>query len=171
MAAPETSTHRAASAARTGVVGTIVAAFAFFDAALLGMPIALLATSLRPLFVFAVGAILVTLLSIACCRWLDHRWDDWSTGHGARLEKRLDAMRGSRLMSRPVAWIQHGSDRLYALAAAIVNPILVVALARSVGGNAVGERRIVLGSAAYAVPYVAMWTFVGFALAGTISAL
>jgi hypothetical protein len=40
----------------------------------------------------------------------------------------------------------------------------VLALARSVGGARIGKRRLVLGSVAYAIPYVAMWTIVGVAL-------
>jgi hypothetical protein len=70
-------------------------------------------------------------------------------------------------MQHPVAWIQGSSDRRYAVAAAIVNPILVVALARSIGGGRIGDRRIVLGSIAYALPYVAMWTVAGVVVGGT----
>ena len=57
-------------------------------------------------------------------------------------------------MAHPVAWIQRGSDRWYALAAAVANPILIATLARFVGGERVGKRRIVLGAVAYALPYV-----------------
>ena len=71
-------------------------------------------------------------------------------------------------MRHPVGWIEHGSDRWYAFAAAIANPILVLGIARSMSGKPVGKRRILLGSVAYAVPYVAMWTFVGLALGETI---
>lgn len=80
-------------------------------------------------------------------------------------------MRASRLMKHPVAWIERGSDRWYAVAAAVANPILVGTLARFVGGEPIGERRILLGSIAYAVPYVAMWTLVGLALGGTVRAV
>jgi hypothetical protein len=73
-------------------------------------------------------------------------------------------------MRHPVAWIQRGSDHWYAFAAAVANPILVAAFARSVGGAPIGERRILLGSVAYAVPYAAMWTIVGLALGDTIRA-
>ena len=66
-------------------------------------------------------------------------------------------------MAHPVAWIQRGSDRWYALAAAVANPILVATFARFVGGKPIGERRIFLGAVAYALPYVAMWSIVGFA--------
>jgi hypothetical protein len=171
MAAPENSAHRAAGAARTGAIGAVVTAFAFFDGVFVGAPIAILAASLRPLLVFVGAACAVSLLSIGCCRWLDRRWDDWLLGHGAKVERRLERIRASRLMQHPVAWIEGSSDRRYAVAAAIVNPILVVALARSVAGRPIGERRIVLGSIAYAIPYVAIWTIVGIALGGTIRAL
>ena len=67
-----------------------------------------------------------------------------------------------------MGWIERGSDRRYALAAAMANPILVLATARSISGKPVGERRILLGSVAYAIPYVALWTFVGLALGETI---
>jgi hypothetical protein len=164
MASRSGSTQRAADAARTGAAGTLVAGFAFFDGALIGAPIAALAATLRPPLVFAAGAVAVSILSIACCRWVDRRWDDWFSGHAGRIEKRLVRMRESRLMRKPVAWIQGGSDRRYALAAAVVNPILVVALARTIAGQPVSERRIILGSVAYAVPYVAMWSLVGVAL-------
>ena len=49
-----------------------------------------------------------------------------------------------------------------------LRPILIGALARFIGGKPIGERRILLGAVAYALPYVAMWTIVGFALGDTI---
>jgi hypothetical protein len=164
MASP-TSPHHVRGAARTGVIGTIVAAIAFFDAVFLGVPIAILAASFAPLIVFGIATLAVVLLVIACCTWIDRRWDEWFSGNSKRIEKRLDRMRASRLMKHPVAWIQRGSDRWYALAAAVANPILVGTLARFVGGRPIGERRILLGSVAYAVPYVALWTCLGLALA------
>jgi hypothetical protein len=164
VTSPQSSTERVARAARTGAAGTIVGAVAFFDGVFVGAPVALLAAALRPLFVFAGGAAAVTLLAIFCCAWLERRWDDWSSGNGGRLEKRLERMRESRFLRKPFAWIQHGSDRQYAFAAALANPVLVAALARSIGGRPVGRRRIVLGAIAYAIPYVALWTLVGVAL-------
>ena len=170
MAAPPTSRHRVAGAARSGIVGTIVAAVAFFDGVFIGAPIALLAAWFQPSLVYVLATVVVVLLVIVCCRWVDRRWDDWFSGNGTRIEKRLETMRASRLMAHPVAWIQRGSDRWYALAAAVANPILVATLARFVGGKPIGERRIVLGAVAYALPYVAMWSIVGFALGETIRA-
>jgi hypothetical protein len=101
---------------------------------------------------------------------LDRRWDDWFAGKGRRIETRLEGMRASRLMRHPVAWIQRGSDRWYALAAAVANPILVAGFARFLGGKQIGERRIVLGAVAYAIPYVAMWTLVGLVVSGSLRA-
>ena len=158
------SAQRVGSAARTGVVGTVVGAVAFFDGVCIGAPIALLAASLRPVVVYAVATGAVILLVIACCAWIDRRWDDWFSGNGKRVEARLEGMRRSRLMRHPVAWIERGSDRWYALAAAVANPILIGALARLVGGRPIGHRRILLGAVAYAIPYCAMWTIVGLAL-------
>jgi hypothetical protein len=144
--------------------------FAFFDGVFVGAPIAALAAVLRPVPVYCAAVIVVVVLVIACCRWVDRHWEVWFSGNGTRIETRLEHMRASRVMRHPVAWIQRGSDRSYALAAAVANPILVAGLARVVGGNPVGERRIVLGAVAYAVPYVAMWSIVGLIVSGTLGA-
>jgi hypothetical protein len=163
---PSSSTERVG--ARTGVVGTLVAAFAFFDGVFLGAPIALLAAAFRPSLVYVGATVAVILLAIGCCNWVDRRWEDWFSGNGKRIEGSLERMRASRLMSHPVAWIQRGSDRWYAFAAAVANPILIAALARLVAGRPIGERRILLGSVAYAIPYVAMWSIVGVTLGETL---
>ena len=105
-------------------------AFGFFDGVFVGAPIALLAATSRPVPVYCGAVIAVILLVIACCRWVDRRWDEWFSGKGRRIETRLEGMRASRLMRHPVAWIQRGSDRWYALAAAVANPILVAGFAR-----------------------------------------
>jgi hypothetical protein len=161
---PSTPTHRVGSAVRTGIVGTVVAGVGFFDGVFVGAPVALLAATLRPALVYPFAVLAVFGVAVGCCTWLDRRWDDWLSGHGSRMEKRLASMRDSRLMRRPVAWIEGSSDRRYALAAAVVNPILVVGLSRTISGRAVSRRRIVLGALAYAIPYVGIWTLVGLAI-------
>jgi len=143
-------------------------AFAFFDGVFIGAPVAALAATLRPVPLYCVAVATVVLLVIACCRWVDRRWDYWFSGKGRRIETRFEAMRASRLMRHPVAWVQRGPDRWYALAAAVANPILMAGFARLVGGERVGERRIVLGAVAYAIPYVAMWTLVGLVVSGSL---
>src|SRR5262249_56608951 len=115
---------------RSAFGGTVVMGFAFFDGVLIGAPIAVLAASFRPVPVYCGAVLAVVLLVIACCRWLDRRWEDWLTGKGRRLETRLERMRASRLMSHPVEWLQRGSDRWYAFGAAGAHPILVDRFAR-----------------------------------------
>jgi hypothetical protein len=167
----DSSTSGAGKAARTGIAGTVVAAVAFFDGVFIGAPIAVFAAAFRASIVYVVATAVVIGLVIACCRWLDRRWDDWFAGNGKRIETALERMRTSNLMRHPVAWIQSGSDRSYAFAAAVANPILVAGFARSIGGGPVADRRIVLGAIAYAVPYVAMWSLVGFAVGQALRAV
>jgi hypothetical protein len=171
MSSPPHSIQRGGGAARSAVAGTIIMALAFFDGVFLGAPIALLAAVLKPVPVYCGAVVAVVLLVIACCRWMDRRWDVWFSGKGRRIETRLDTMRASRLMRHPVAWIQRGSDRWYAFAAAVANPILVAGMARFLGGKPIGERRIVLGAVAFAFPYVAMWTIVGLVVSGSLRGL
>jgi hypothetical protein len=170
MASPPNPTRRVARAARSGVVGTVVVAVAFFDGVFVGVPIALLTASVGSPLVFVAATIAVICLVIGCCSWVDRRWDDWLSGNGKRIETTFEKMRASRLMTRPVAWIERGSNRQYALAAALANPILVAAFARSLTGQPVGERRILAGAVAYAVPYVAMQSIAGFVLGEAIRA-
>ena len=170
MASSGSSPHRVGGAARSGVAGSIVAAVAFFDGVFIGAPIALLAASFRPSLVYVGATVAVIALVIGCSHWVDRRWDEWFTGNGNRVESHLEKMRASALMRHPVAWVQRGSDRWYAFAAAVANPILIAALSRVVDGRPVGERRIVLGSVAYAIPYVAMWSIVGLGLGHAVRA-
>jgi hypothetical protein len=167
----DSSTSGVGKAAKTGIAGTVVAAVAFFDGVFIGAPIAVFAAAFSASIVYVVATAVVIGLVIACCRWLDRRWDDWFAGNGRRIETALERMRTSKLMRHPVAWIQSGSDRSYAFAAAVANPILVAAFARFIGGGRVGDRRIVLGAIAYAVPYVAMWSLVGFAVGQALRAV
>ena len=171
MSASPERTRGVGSKAGSGVFGAAVVAIGFFDAVFLGAPIALLSASFEPLRVFVAATVAVVLLVVGCCSWVDRRWDEWVAGNRGRVERRLDSMRTSRLLRHPVGWIQRGSDRGYALAAALANPILVVAFARSLTGEPVGERRIMLGAVAYAVPYVAMWSILGFLLGEAVSAV
>ena len=165
-----TPMQRVGKAGRTGVaaLGAVVGAFAFFDGIFLGAPIALLAATFKPLVVYGVATIVVILLVIACCSWVDRRWDEWFSGNGKRIEgeARRDARKPPDEASRGVD--PAGLRPLVRIAAAVANPILICALARFTGGKPIRERRILLGAVAYALPYVAMWTVVGFALGDQI---
>ena len=146
----------------------MVAALAFFDGVVLGAPVAVLAASFRPLIVYVVATTVAIVVVIASCRWVDRRWDDWLLGqrqpHGE--ETRSNA-------GEPIDEASGGLDRarlgpLVRVCGGSCNPILVLASARSISGKPVGDRRILLGSVAYAIPYVAMWSLVGLALGETI---
>jgi hypothetical protein len=51
-----------------------------------------------------------------------------------------------------------------------MNPFLVAAFARSLTGNPIGERRILVGAVAYSIPYVAIWSILGLALGAALRA-
>ena len=89
MSSRSGSAPRVGSTARAGVIGAIVAAFAVFDGVFLGMPIAVLAGSLQNLSVFVPAAVAVCCISIICSRWVNRRWDDWFSGNGKRIGKRM----------------------------------------------------------------------------------
>src|SRR3954466_2999617 len=122
MSSSAPSEHGTGTAARTGVAGTLVAAFAFFHGVFLGAPIALFAASFRPLVVYAVAVVAIVFIVAACCREVDRRWDVFFSGGGSRVETRLETMRESRLMLPPVGWIERGSDRCSGLAATVPHP-------------------------------------------------
>jgi hypothetical protein len=168
---PDTSISAVAGKARTGLIGTLIAFYAFFDV----IPIAVVVIALtawfeRPLILFGITAVALLVINIASCAWVQRHWDAWVAGNGKRVENRLEKMRKSRLMKHPVAWITRGSDWWYALATAIVNPIIVVAAARLLGGEPISERRIMIASVAYAIPMAAVFTYTGYAIGEGIRA-
>jgi hypothetical protein len=152
-------------------MGTLVAIYGLFDTLLMGVPIVLLAAWLDPLLVFAVAAIGVTAADGLCCTWLDREWDRWFAGSGRRIEPRLHHMREARLLRHPVAWIERGSDRQFALGAAITNAIIATVLSRLLTGAPVGPRRILLASAAYGLFFTGLYAFVGFLLGSAVRAV
>ena len=80
------------------------------------------------------------------CNWFERQWGVWITTHEARLEKRLAKLRKGRVMRHPVNWITDSSGGMFALAAALFNAVIVVALARLISGKPVGERRIFMAA-------------------------
>ena len=151
-------------------MGTLVAIYGLFDTLLMGVPIVLLAAWLNPLAVFAVAAVGVTAADGLCCTWLDREWGRWFAGSGGRIEPRLRHLRASRLLRHPVAWIERGSDRRFALGAAITNAIIATVIRRLLTGAPVGPRRIFMASLAYAVFFTGLYAFVGFLLGSAIGA-
>ena len=165
------STSAARTTVRTTAMGTLVAIYGLFDTLLMGVPIVLLAAWLDPLLVFAVAAVGVTAADGLCCTWLDRDWDRWFAGSGRRIEARLERLRAARLLRHPVAWIEHGSDRRFALGAAITNAIIATVLSRLLTGAPVGPRRILMASLAYGAFFTGLYAFVGFLLGSALRAV
>jgi urease accessory protein UreF len=118
---------------------------------------------LNPLFVFVGAVVLVLAFNLWACGWIDREWDRWTAGQrGQKIETKLAKMRTGRFMHHPVRWVTSGSSWLFAVGATIINPALVTVVARMLGGQRVGERRILVASLTYAVVESLLWTAVGF---------
>ena len=158
-----------ASGTRVAIVGGAIAVYAIFDTLIVGLPTLVLSARYDSLRVFAVAAFAVALLNVACCTWVDNHWGEWVAGSGARVETRLQNMRGKKSLQRPVRWIEQGNAARYALAAAIVNAILIVGTARIITGRPVGSRRIRVASVSYALIFTGVYSLCGYMLGRLIS--
>ena len=93
-----------------------------FDAPAFLVLIVVLAALFNPLWVFLGAVVVITVINIGCCGWLDRAWDDRiEAGHAKQVEAKLERMRKSSLMKHPVAWIARGSDAWLALGAMLIN--------------------------------------------------
>ena len=152
-------------------MGTLIAGYALFDV----LPIAIVVIVLtawveHPLILFVITAVGLVGINVCSCNWVQRHWEAWIAGKGRGAEAKLEKMRGSKVMRHPVSWITRGSDWWYALATAIVNPILVVVAARVLGGKRISERRIMIASIAYAVPMAIVFTIAGYAIGEALRA-
>jgi uncharacterized membrane protein len=145
--------------------------YAVFDAITAGLAVVFLSAYFNSLIVFVVAVVVIALINLASCTWVDREWETFASGPGKRVEKRLDKMRKSKTMRHPVEWITRGSAGWYALAAALINAITVTALARIIGGKPVGQRRVQLAAIAYAVFFAGIFTLIGIGLGDLIRAL
>jgi hypothetical protein len=146
---------------RRAGVGAVVAAWTFFDALVLGLPIMIVsAVTGRPLIVFVVGGGLYSLFNIGSCRWIERQWDDWIVGSsfGTRLEKLRSGTRAQRVIAR----ITDGSPFAFGVAAVILSACEVIALHRLATGRGAGRRRILAASLAPAVVYTTLCTSIGW---------
>ncbi len=93
-----------------GVIGALVAVYAFLDDLLLGPILVGVALWVPWYLTFGVAAGLLTSINIACCNWVQRSWDSWIHGRGAKLEARLEKRRRGRLLKHPLGWITRDSD-------------------------------------------------------------
>ena len=129
-----------------------------------GVTITVLAALFNALIVWIVAAVVLSMINIWACSWLDRQWDVWIAGSGKRLEKKLQKMRSGKMLKRPVEWVQRGSDFWFTLAAVVINAITVVALARFIGGTPVGHRRVVLAAVGYSIFFATLFSVIGLGL-------
>jgi hypothetical protein len=109
--------------------------------------------------------IVLLVVNLLCTRWLDREWDRWiAAGSGEKIEARLTKMRTGKVMRHPVRWITGGSILFVGLAALITNPVLVIVVARLVGGKPVPRGRITLASIAYAIGMSVLCCAIGFGI-------
>jgi hypothetical protein len=161
----------ATSRTSTAIVGGAIAVYAVFDSLIIGVPTVVLAATYDSLRVYAVAALAIVLLNVACCTWIDAHWGEWVAGSGARVETRLKKMRDKKSLQKPVSWIEQGNASRYALAAAIVNAILVIGTARIITGKAVGSHRIRVAAMSYGLIFAGVYSLCGYMLGRLISAV
>jgi hypothetical protein len=155
----------------TAFIGGAIGLYAIFDTLILGLPIVVLAVRFNSLAVFGVAAVAVFVLNVACCTWVDVNWGQFAAGPGRRVGDKIEKLRTRKALEKPVGWITSGSTRSYALAAAVINAILVVATARVVTGRPVGTPRIRTASLTYALLFCGVYSVCGYALGKVIDLL
>ena len=144
-----------------GVIAAAVGIYAFLDDLLLG-PVLVAAAVLFPWYlVLAAAAGLFTFINIACCNWLQRRWDRWTHCHGARLEARVEKFERGRLTRYPIRWIRRDSDVWVTIAAGFIGTVIVVGVIRLLRGPPVRHRRLIYASVAYSAGFAATYTGVG----------
>jgi hypothetical protein len=150
--------------ARTGLkaaIGMFIAAFAVFGDNVIGIIIILAAATVyNPLAVWPIAVAIVAAINYACCMWVWREWPSFVSGAGAKFEKRIDGLRNSKLMRKPIAWISEGSTRRFTLAAILTNAVTAVTAAHIVGA-AVDRRRIACAALGFAAVSCALHTAFG----------
>ena len=154
---------------RQTLIGTAVALWALADPVIAVVVIAL-AVLTRPLPVFVVAAVVLCVVNLAACRWLDRQWTVWASSYGERLEARLEKMRRGQVMRHPVKWITEGSAAWFVLAALFINVVLAVGVARLISGQPVPEGRTRTAAIVYSVFIAALYAAVGWAVGDNVQA-
>ena len=121
------------------------------------------------MIVFIIGAVVVSVINVAACSWVDREWNVWITG--TRFEERMQKVRVGKRPRRPVEWIGRGSNFWFALAAMLLNAVQVVALVRLISGAAAGKSRIWAASLSYSIFYAGLFSLFGWLLRDAIRAM
>ena len=173
---PDDATDVTSSKGRTTAIGSLIAVFVLVDAYLIGIPVVILAALTRPgrlrrgrrraLSFVDVRAPSTRGVSVQLARPPLGRLVRERASRQAR-EAPREAARESH-DRHPVSWISRGSDFWFALAAAMVNAITVIALARVIGGKPVGRHRVLVAGIAYSIFFAALFSIIGTGLSDVI---
>jgi hypothetical protein len=164
--------ERANIGGHASVVAGVIVTYWLADGYVIGLPVAALAATWNPLIVFLGALAIVISINLAACRWINTAWSSWASGSsGARMERRLDKVRPTRVGRAATRWISSDSDVRYAAAAALTCAIVTVTLGRSVGGRPLGGDRVLLAAVSYALFMVGVFTMVGVVGGAALSAL
>jgi cation transporter-like permease len=88
---------------------------------------------------------------------------------GHKIQAKLSKLRTGRFRRHPVRWVTSGSSFLFAFASTLLNPALVTVVARLLGGQRVGERKILVASLTYAILSSLVLTAIGFGVGKALS--
>ena len=160
---PSSSGHKA-------LIGSFVALWALFDA-LVGLVIVVAAAWLNTLAVAVVSVVVLSAINLFCCSWLNREWDGWATGSGKRVEARIQKLRSSKRVRKPVEWVTDGSIGWYVAAACLTNAVQTTALARVIGGQPVEERKLRTGAIGFSVFVALLFSLIGLGMRDIITAL
>jgi hypothetical protein len=133
------------------VVGSAIAIYWFSADLLIGIPTLVVSATRQPLPAFLVGAIVVLIVNVAACSWIDRQWTEWSSG-SSRVADRLERLRsGEGRAARIAAWMQRSSEAWLAVGSAITSAITATVTRRALVDERMGRRRIWIASIAHAV--------------------
>lgn len=152
-------------------MAAVVGAYAFLDDLLLGPIVIALAVWVPWYLVLALAAVVFSVVNVVCCSWLQGSWETWMHWHGAKLERRLERVRRSRVLRHPLGWIARDSPIWFTIAAGVIGAVIAVAVARLAGTQEIGRRRVLVASVAYSIGFAATYTGVGVGLDDLISLL
>src|SRR3954465_15154691 len=128
--------QRANTGGHASAAAGAIAAYWLRDGCVIGLPVAARAAMSNALIVFLGALAIVISINLAACRWINTAWSSWASGSsGARMERRMDNVRPTRVGRAAPRWISSDSDVRYAAAAALTCAIVTVTLGRSVGGR------------------------------------
>jgi AbrB family looped-hinge helix DNA binding protein len=145
------------------VVGSAIAIYWFSADLLVGLPTLVLGATRQPLAAFLIGALVVLIVNVAACSWIDRQWTEWLAG-SSLVADRLDRLRsGEGRAATIAAWMQRSSDLSFAVGSAITSAITATVTRRALVDEHMGRHRIWIASIAHA-----LFLSATFALAGSL---